>query len=195
MHGLNIEGEMKVYSVEIIKESGFEEAMLGLSLSYNKKFNLDEMYKVASMLYHKDSGHNKFLESMQVWIDINMPRYWWSEFDTYRVGVTKQSESTMHTVTKKDLTQDDFISVIPSDLLQKLNELITLYAITSDYKDIIFREIKSLLPEGFMQRRVVSLNYKVLRHMIKQRKNHRLIEWQDFTRFLQKNCEYKKFLE
>ncbi|MCK9240314.1 hypothetical protein [Desulfocurvus sp.] len=51
---------------------------------------------MAEKLAPLDKGHNKVLESMCVWLDVRMPRYWWQEFDTYRVGVTKQSESTMH---------------------------------------------------------------------------------------------------
>jgi len=94
------------YHIEIVNESGYHAAMLGLSLSYNK--SLCAMYDVAKKLYNKDGGHNKFLESIQIWLDIKMPRYWWQEFDTYRVGVTKQSESTVHTVFKRELTQEDF---------------------------------------------------------------------------------------
>ena len=163
-------------TVKVISESGFNEAMLGLSLSFDKEFSDKEdldssMYKVAKSLCLKGGGHSKFLESMNVCLDINAPRYWWSEFDTYRVGITKQSSSTMHTLKKRNLTQEDFIVDIFEPMLDYLNHLIKMGA--------SLQEIKANLPEGFLQRRIVSTNYKTLQNIIHQRKNHKLVEeWQ-----------------
>ena len=57
----------------------------------------------------KGGGHDKFLESIQVWFVMDMPRYFWQEFDTYRVGGSKQSESTMYTLGKRKLSTSDFV--------------------------------------------------------------------------------------
>ena len=108
--------------VRVLKESGFYEALFGLSLSFdvispevitgesnllsNEKFL--KMQKVAQTLAFKGGGHNKFLESMQVWLLIRGSLSFWKQFDTYRVGTTKQSESTMHTLRKRVLTENDF---------------------------------------------------------------------------------------
>ena len=62
--------------VKILKECGYEEAIYGLSLSYNVT-DLKKMRKVADNLAHKEGGHNKFLESIILWIEIDAPRYWW----------------------------------------------------------------------------------------------------------------------
>jgi len=80
--------------IQVLEESGLSHALLGLSL--NKNQPLDNMLTLSDKLASKDGGHNKFLESIAVWLDITAPRYWWSQLDTYRAGVTKQSESTMH---------------------------------------------------------------------------------------------------
>lgn len=45
---------------------------------------------------------------IQVWVKISAPRYFWSEADTYSIGVTKNSESTMHTLLNKELTEQNF---------------------------------------------------------------------------------------
>ena len=87
--------------VQIMAECGVVEAMVGLSLSYGVGKSYEEMLEVAKKLYNKDGGHNKFLESIVVWLNIDAPRYWWQQFDTYRVGTTKQSGSTMHTIMKR----------------------------------------------------------------------------------------------
>lgn len=157
--------------VKILKECGYEEAMLGISLSYNS--SLDRMPKRAELLAPMDRGHNKFLESIVVWMDIDAPRYWWSQFDTYRIGVTKQSESTMHTLTKRELTQDDFEDAIVPSVLAILNGFI------SDGDTLA---AKAHLPEAFLQRRIVCTNYKSLRAVVSQRKEHKLPQWQTLIR-------------
>jgi len=182
------------FKVKILEEHGYESAMLGLSLSYNKP--VAHMKGVADKIYANGS-HGKFLESIQVWLDITAPRYWYQEFSTYRIGVSCNSESTMHTIMKKELTQDDFVTPIFTDTLENLNYQIAWYnkATTKESKDSWFQQIKSNLPEGFLQRRIVATNYKTLRHIISQRKNHRLVEWQEFCKYLQENCRYKEWLE
>jgi len=181
--------------VTILNESGFKQAIEGLSLSYNTPFG--KALQASHKLYNKDGGHNKFLESMQVWIKITAPRYFWSEFDTYRIGVTKQSESTIHTIMKNELTQENFQEPIYLDVLTKLNRVIKLYKETPniDIKNSLFVEIKNNLPEGFLQTRIVSMNYKTLRNIIIQRKNHKLKEWRHFCTVVLSTAQYPEYLK
>jgi len=169
----------------ILNECGFDEAMLGLSL--NKKQNVDNMQKVALKLGKADGGHNKFLESIVVWLDITAPRFFWSEFDTYRVGVTKQSESTMHTIQKETITQDCFEYPITEDYVEMLNEMLNI--------GVKIEQLKNALPDGFLQRRIVTTNYKTLRNIIKQRENHRLPQWKEFCEYLKTNLKYAVYAE
>lgn len=161
--------ELKSVRVKLLGEAGYAAAMLGLSLSYNQP--MEKMPEVARRLVLKGGSHAKFLESMVVWFLIKAPRYWWQQFDTFRVGVTKQSESTMHTIMKRSLTSEDFVHSVPPAAICVLNDYI---------ENGEFEVAKASLPEGFLQERVVCLNYKALAHMYQQRKNHRLSEWQDF---------------
>jgi hypothetical protein len=119
-------------------------------------------------------------------MDINAPRYWWQEFDTYRTGMTKQSQSTMHTILKRPLEQSDFNIDIPFYLLVVLNKFII---------EQEFHVLKNLMPEGFLQRRVVCTNYKTLRNIVKQRKDHRLPEWNTvFMNCLKLELSYPEWL-
>ena len=169
--------------VIVLREAGYDEAMLGLSLSYGQP--IENMHIVADKLAHKDSGHNKFLESIAVWLDITAPRYWWQQEATYRIGITRQSESTMHTILKRPLTQADFEVGIPYDLLFIVNTIIK-------QKDWCLA--KRVLPESFLQRRIICTNYKALRHICKQRGTHRLSEWQFFITELHRQVKYNKWL-
>lgn len=172
--------------VKILDEQGHEHAMLGLSLSYRQP--VSKMPAVARRLAGRDDGHNKFLESIVVWLDVTAPRYWWQQMDTYRIGVTKQSESTMHTLMKEKITQDDFENPVDERILSIINELIA-----GGPKGL--QEVKNLLPEGFLQRRVICTNYKALRHVIKQRRSHRLAEWKQFINEVMAQVRYPEYLE
>ena len=169
--------------IKILNECGYYESMVGLSLSYDVSAMKEE---TPTRLAKKDGGHNKFLESIMLWVDITAPRYWWQQFDTYRAGVTKQSGSTMHTIMKKPLTQDDFEEPILCDLLKHLNNMV-------EKKN--FANIKNNLPEGFLQRRVVCTSYKVLRTIISQRLTHKLPQWQTFCEAIYDQCNFPNFLE
>jgi len=172
--------------VIILHEHGYDEAMLGLSLSHGQP--VDKMPHIAERLCQNqssDSGHLKFLESISVWLDITAPRYWWPQFDTYRLGVTKQSDSTMHNLMKHELTLDDFEDPLPFGWMGTLNEMI---------KQKKFDELKNALPEGFLQRRVVCCNYKSLRHIIEQRGNHRLGTWEQFISEVARQLAHPEFL-
>jgi hypothetical protein len=184
--------------VTVLGEAGYEWALRGIG----KSFGVDDFERlkgVAERLCNKDGGHNKFLESMVVWLELRMPRYLWAEFDTYRVGTTKQSESTIHTIAKKELTQEDFEDDILEDAIDFVNDLIDNY---SKHKEVgekevanrFFRAIKNHLPEGYLQTRVVCTNYKVLRNIFVQRKNHVLTEWQYFIKEVLAGVEHPEFL-
>ena len=144
------------------------------------------MPAVAERLRFKGEGHNKFLETIVVWMDIDAPRYFWQQFDTYRIGVTKQSESTMHTMTARPLQQTDFEYPIPNAHLQHLNALIA---------DEQWQAVKRDLPESFLQRRIVCLNYMILQRMIRQRRSHRLEEWRTFIDEVLRQAEHLELLD
>lgn len=59
-------------------------------------------------LRNAGTDHRKFMRFIDVYMDITAPLYWWKEFDTYKVGTVASSCSTMHKLTAKELTLDDF---------------------------------------------------------------------------------------
>ena len=63
---------------------------------------------LARKLISAGSEHRKFLRQIYVSVDITAPLYWWKEFDTYKIGTVANSCSTMHKITDKEFTLDDF---------------------------------------------------------------------------------------
>lgn len=169
--------------VQLTEEAGYTSALLGISLSYNA--DVEKMPSVANRLKDMDGGHNKFLEQIQVWLDMTAPRYFWQQFDTYRVGTSKSSGSTMHTILKTELTQPDFALPVPEAYLSMLNSYRTMGQLD---------QLKNVLGEGYLQRRIVNTNYKVLRNMITQRHNHKLKEWREFCQLIPTIVQHPELL-
>lgn len=145
---------------------------------------------LARKLIDAGPSHRKFMRQIFVSMDITAPLYWWKEFDTYKVGTTANSCSTMHTITNKEFTIDDFshdkmFVIIERSLeaiISHLNTLRTLYLKTEDpdRKKRYWYSIIQLLPSSYNQFRTVTMSYENLRNMYEQRKNHKLDEWKSF---------------
>jgi len=186
--------------VIITEESGIEAALLGLSLSFYdhatslNKFWCDEKkekaLKRSKALAGKGGGHDKFLETMQVYFYMQASRDFWSEFDTYRVGITKQSSSTMHTLSKRYVNKADFEVGTSALAIAVFNFKLWQFK----RKWIGITELKKNLPEGWLQERMISTNYKVLQNIIAQRKSHRLKQWRYFCEQILEQTEYSELL-
>lgn len=149
---------------------------------------------LAQRLIKGGSEHRKFMRQIMVSVDITAPLYWWKEFDTYKVGTTANSTSTMHKLTSQPITLDCFEiddynkesvnSVcgynkfsIEYDLISFLERLRLTYLETKDKR--YWKELIRWLPESWLQTRTVTMNYENLRNMYFQRRNHKLTEWSD----------------
>ena len=63
---------------------------------------------LARRLRRAGSDHRKYLRQVFVSVDITAPMYWWKEYDTYKVATVANSTSTMHKITSKQFSLDDF---------------------------------------------------------------------------------------
>ncbi len=170
-------------SVEVIAESGFNPAMEGLS--YNKNQPFAKMPEVGVKLSKYDGGHNKFLEHIIVWLRVTATRYVWQEMDTFRLS-SKNSQSTMHTILRHELTKDNFeLRDISDEYLDELNGYL---------KQGRLVKLKRKLPEGFLQKRMWLMSYKTLRNLILQRRGHRLPHWPAFIESVLDQVKHPEFL-
>lgn len=145
---------------------------------------------LAQRLIKAGSEHRKFLRQIFVSVDITAPLYWWKEFDTYKVGRVANSCSTMHRLASTPITidcfeTDDFydtqttkgigISMYWKDIICVCEDLRKQYNETKDKK--YWKELIRLLPESWLQKRTVTMNYENVLNMYVQRRNHKLNEW------------------
>lgn len=181
--------------VTVVNECGYSEAIQGLS--YNKEQPIDKMYRVLEKLAPLDKGHNKVLRMIQVWLEMTAPRFFWQEFDTYKIGTTASSQSTMHSIHKRLLSEDDFDNkIITHETLELLNSFIKDLQEEENvqFRNSLLLKIKQVLPEAYLQKRMVNLNYATLRNIILQRKTHRLPHWQEFIFQIKNQLEHSELL-
>lgn len=142
--------------------------------------------QLSQKLTKAGTEHCKHLRLIQVWFDITAPRFFYIEFDTYK-HKENVSCSTMHTLMKKPVSEEDFEKDnIPASLIEKINTYINLYQESNDAEEK--REYliacKNILPEGFLQKRTVCTNYQTLLAIYTQRRQHKLPQWQEFCRWI-----------
>lgn len=152
-------------------------------------------------LINAGSEHRKFLRMIHVQADIKAPRYWWAEMDKYKF-VEANSSSTMHLITKHELTLGDFSYTPPSCdtvkyAMDEINCKIQLYNQVSDKesRDKVLIAIKQMLPESYNQLRMIDTNYECLLSIYHQRKNHRLPEWHEFCDWIESLPYMEDFIE
>lgn len=148
------------------------------------------------------TDHCKFMRMIIVSCDITAPLYWWTEFDTYKVGTIANSCSTTNKIAEKEFTPDDFsyehldirAKKLLGDIINTLNDYRDLY-INYDSNDFevkgcpskkdIWWQMIQLLPSSYNQKRTIMMNYEILVNIYKSRKNHKLDEWRAFCDWIE----------
>lgn len=165
--------------------------------SYEMEFRIGEKdMELMRKLFKAGTEHRKFMRQIFICMDITAPFYWWKQFDKYQIGVTTNSCSTMHTITKYEFNEDNFSNDCMMhgfrQIIRILNGYREQYLAESDLdkKKKIWRGIVQLLPESYNQKRTVTMNYEVAANIIHQRKNHKLKEWNEFIDILLRDLPY-----
>lgn len=145
------------------------------------------------------TSDSKFMRQIMVCMDVTAPMYWWSEFDTYKVATVANSTSKMHKLASTPITMDCFemddyehlddimdekgTTEYWYDFVMYLDELRKAY---NDTKDIRYwKELIRLLPESWLQKRTITLDYATLRNQYFQRRNHKLMEWHTYCKWIE----------
>ena len=155
--------------------------------------------ELAQKLILAGNEHAKFMRQIFVSVDITGPILWWKETDTYKVGTTANSTSTMHKLSSTPITRECFdmsnydgrlnmidpcnIDVMVSELINFLEQLRQKFLQTKDKAYWI--ELVRWLPESWLQTRTWTANYAVLRNIYFQRRNHKLSQWHEFCRWIE----------
>lgn len=189
----------------------YETVAKGIRHSYNSEeksdtfgieyFGEKDLELAKKLISTNNRSHCKFLRQIPIIFEVTAPIYWWKEFDTYKIGVTRNSSSTMHTVTKKLFELKDFslekldphgTDMFNDYILETLNRYRSQFIETNN--KAIWYAIIQLLPESYNQLSTVSMNYEVLHKIYIDRRNHKLDEWQVFCDWIKDNVPLSELI-
>lgn len=164
--------------------------------------------ELARRLIKAGAPHRKFMRQISVIVDVcKMPAYLMHEFATYKVGTTADSSSTMHKITSRDLTPDDFeapetdperaqlMSAITALNLARTSYLKAKDAGDKELAERIFRSMKRMLPHAYLYERITwTCSYENLIEIWRWRRNHRLPAWHEFCEEFIAKLPYSEFI-
>ena len=139
------------------------------------------------------NGEDKFLRFIHVDFDWELPRYMWTEVDTYHF-LERNSQSTMHRILEMDIEKacSPYTTAHVTDMT-KYRIKCYKQAETSEQIEIAWLELKANIPEGLMLTSRVTTNYATLKTIYRQRKYHKNPEWRVFCKWIETLPMAQKF--
>lgn len=154
-----------------------------------------------------NGAHGQYLTGIRVNFDLTFTNKAWVEAERYRFLEFVSSQSTMHRITKFDLREqyneyvDPRIIDIMEEKVKKYNELankiqriekleekpVSDFWLMDAKEELKLRYLEILYsnPAGFQLTARMATNYRCLKNIYIQRKNHRLPEWREFCAWIE----------
>lgn len=157
-----------------------------------------------------DTAHHQFLTGIRVNFDLTFTNKGWVEAERYRFLEFVSSQSTMHRITKFDL-DGQYIEYVDPRIIEIMKEKVAEYntlienkpastaseVLLQEYNRLCTRKYLEILysnPAGFRLTARMTTNYRCLRNIYIQRRNHRLPEWRAFCKWIETLPYAKEFL-
>ena len=156
---------------------------------------------------HGNGAHGQFMTGIRVSFDLTFTNKAWVEAERYRFLEFVSSQSTMHRITKFNLREqyNEYVDPRIIDIMEekvkeyniiqkdieyiKLHDLNYLnnasYQILKEKSTQKYLEILYSNPAGFNITARMTTNYRCLKNIYIQRKNHRLPEWREFCKWIE----------
>ena len=154
-------------------------------------------------------GHDNFLSGIVVNFDLTITNKMWVEAERYHFFQIVSSQSTMHRISKIGENRNNFDSHVDSRTLSILNEKIAEYNrlvslatpddlnVRQEREELLkeaYLDILMNVPAGLKLTARISTNYRQLKTIYYQRKNHRLPEWRKFCNWMETELPHFKEL-
>lgn len=128
------------------------------------------------------SGHDQFLTGIVVQFDLTFTLKAWTEMQRYHFVDFVSSQSTMHRISRFDIAEQCNEYVDP-DIIEIVRRKVRQYEedpTPENYLHILYN-----IPTGFKLTARMTTNYRQLKTIYHQRKNHRLPDWRGFCRWIE----------
>lgn len=136
-------------------------------------------------------GHDQFLTGIVVQFDLNCTLKMWIEAERYRFLYFVSSQSTMHRMCRFNLDEsfNEYVDVriieIMKEWVEDYNFICEGFGADSPEAKEAYLKVLYNNPSGFILTARMSTNYRQLKTIYQQRKNHRLPEWREFCKWIE----------
>ena len=137
------------------------------------------------------AAHDQFLTGCLVQFDLTFTVKAWTEAERYHFFDFISSQSTMHRISKFDL-DNQYIEYVDPRIIEIMNELKDRYNETQDKEDYL--KLLYSNPCGFKLTAAMTTNYRQLKTIYYQRRNHRLPEWREFCQQIEQLPYFKELV-
>ena len=137
------------------------------------------------------SGHDNWLNGVIVQFDLTFTNKVWVEAERYHFLDFVSSQSTMHRITKFNLDKS-YIEYTDPRMIEIMQQLVDQY--NADPTPDNYLKVLYSNPAGFKITAGMTTNYRQLKTIYYQRKNHRLPEWRVFTEWIESLPSFKELI-
>lgn len=139
----------------------------------------------------RGAGHDQFMTGIIVQFDLTFSNKAWVEAERYHFFDFVSSQSTMHRIANFNL-DEAYIEYVDPRMIEIMKEKASRYKDmcanpdeTEDAKKMAYLELLYSNPCGFKLTAGMTTNYRQLKTIYAQRKNHRLPEWRAFCKWIE----------
>jgi len=185
--------EQKYYSNQIsnVQVYGLEESIRGAKFPMStdaSKLNSELTSGIKSLAQSgTGEGHDQFLTGIIVQMDLTFSNKAWVEAERYHFFDFVSSCSTMHRLARFDF-DNVYNGYVDEEIVAIMKRKLEEYNNTpddSEAKKIKYLGLLYSNPAGCLITARMTTNYRQLKTIYKQRKNHRLPEWRDFCKWVE----------
>ena len=135
------------------------------------------------------TAHDQYLTGIIVQFDLTFSIKAWVEAERYHFLDFVSSQSTMHRITKLDPEQQ-CNEYVTAAAIRNLKNMIDVYNADPTPENYLMALYN--VPVGFMLTARMTTNYRQLKTIYQQRKNHRLLEWRTFCKWVESLPHFKE---
>ena len=130
----------------------------------------------------KGTGHDQFLTGIIVQFDLTLSIKAWTEAERYHFLDFVSSQSTMHRIAELDIDEqcNEYVTEATKREVQRLKDIYNADKTPENYLNLLYN-----VPTGFRLTARMTTNYRQLKTIYAQRKNHRLPEWRKFCGWIE----------
>lgn len=129
-----------------------------------------------------NGAHGQYLTGIRVAFDLRFSNKAWVEAERYRFFEFVSSQSTMHRVAKFDI-KSQCNKYVTDNTIKEVERLKAIYLADPSAENYLI--LLYNLPSGFELTARMTTNYRCLKNIYIQRKNHRLPEWKEFCEWME----------